>query len=45
LREVADWIGRYRAFWEGSLDRLEEFVQDLQMKERKRGQRKRQAGR
>ena len=26
LREVADWIERYRAFWEGSLDRLEEFV-------------------
>ena len=41
LREVADWIERYRAFWEGSLDRLEEFVQNLQMKEKKRGQRKR----
>ncbi len=45
LREVADWIEHYRAFWEGSLDRLEEFVQNLQMKEKKRGQGKRQAGR
>ena len=26
LREVADWLERYRAFWEGRLDALEDFL-------------------
>ena len=26
LREVADWLERYRAFWEGRLDALEAFL-------------------
>ena len=30
LREVADWVGRYRRFWEGSFDRLEDYLQELQ---------------
>lgn len=29
LQEADDWIGRYRAFWEGSLDRLEALVQTV----------------
>jgi DNA-binding transcriptional ArsR family regulator len=27
LKEVADWVGRYQAFWEARLDRLEAFLQ------------------
>jgi DNA-binding transcriptional ArsR family regulator len=26
LREVAEWLERYRVFWEGRLDALEEFL-------------------
>ena len=26
LREVADWVGDYRSFWEESFDRLEEHL-------------------
>jgi DNA-binding transcriptional ArsR family regulator len=32
LREVADWVGNYRRFWEESFDRLEEYLQELQAK-------------
>jgi DNA-binding transcriptional ArsR family regulator len=30
LREVADWIEQYRQFWEQRLDRLEDYLRDLQ---------------
>lgn len=30
LKGVADWVGEYRAFWEGSFDRLDEYLTDLQ---------------
>ena len=33
LKEVADWVAGYRRFWEGSLDRLEDYLQELQKKE------------
>ena len=39
LREVSDWVEQYRQFWEARLDRLEEYLQELQAegkKERKR---------
>lgn|SRR5574341_994150 len=26
LRDAADWIARYRAFWEGQLDRFAEYL-------------------
>ena len=26
MRDVAQWIGRYRAYWEGQFDALEEFL-------------------
>jgi DNA-binding transcriptional ArsR family regulator len=29
LREVADWVGHYRGFWEGSLERLEAVLGDV----------------
>jgi len=43
LKDVADWIEHYRGFWEASLDRLEDYLQDLQAKDgkaKKRGRRK-----
>jgi DNA-binding transcriptional ArsR family regulator len=30
LREAADWVERYRRFWEGSFDRLEDYLRELQ---------------
>jgi DNA-binding transcriptional ArsR family regulator len=33
LQEVADWVGQYRQFWEERLDRLEDYLLELQAKE------------
>jgi DNA-binding transcriptional ArsR family regulator len=33
LRDVSDWVEKYRQFWEQSLDRLEEYLQELQAQE------------
>jgi DNA-binding transcriptional ArsR family regulator len=30
LRDVADWLEHYRRFWEGSLDRLGDYLAHLQ---------------
>src|SRR5690606_25182213 len=30
LRQVADWVDRYRHFWEGSFDRLDTYLSTLQ---------------
>jgi DNA-binding transcriptional ArsR family regulator len=35
LKDVADWVEHYRRFWEQSLDRLGDYLQELQSKERK----------
>ena len=35
LKDVSDWTDRYRQVWEERLDRLEEYVQQLNTKERK----------
>ena len=40
LREVDDWLDRYRRFWDESLDRLGDYLRDLQAKEKKRGRKK-----
>jgi DNA-binding transcriptional ArsR family regulator len=32
LKDVAEWAERYRAFWEGSLDRLGDYLTELQTK-------------
>jgi DNA-binding transcriptional ArsR family regulator len=37
LREVSDWVERYRQFWEERLDRLDAYLQELQAKEKKDG--------
>ena len=34
LKEVAEWAERYRALWEGRLDRLDTYLRHLQAKEK-----------
>jgi DNA-binding transcriptional ArsR family regulator len=34
LAEVNDWVAQYKQFWEEKLDRLEQYLQDLQQKEK-----------
>jgi DNA-binding transcriptional ArsR family regulator len=36
LREVADWVEQYRRFWEESFDRLDEYLNELQAREKER---------
>jgi DNA-binding transcriptional ArsR family regulator len=33
LRDVADWVGRYRRHWEASFDRLDDYLRELQRTE------------
>ena len=40
LREASQWLENYRRFWEESLDRLEEYLQELQTLEKKNGRKK-----
>jgi DNA-binding transcriptional ArsR family regulator len=38
LKEVVDWLQRYREFWEESFDRLDDYLQELESaKEEKDG--------
>ena len=30
LKDVADWVGSYREFWDESFDRLEEYLREVQ---------------
>ena len=39
LEEAADWVERYREFWEQSLDRLGEHLREMQRRDRKNDQR------
>src|SRR5689334_16409075 len=40
LVEVADWAEHYRKFFEESFDRLDEYLKEMQKKEKKHGRRK-----
>ena len=37
LDEVSDWVERYRKMWDERLDRLEEYLKELQSKEKEHG--------
>jgi DNA-binding transcriptional ArsR family regulator len=37
LAQAADWIEHYRHFWEQSFDRLDDYLRELQEKEKKHG--------
>ncbi len=41
LKQVADWVERYRRFWEQSFDRLDDYLRKLQTKEKKDGRKQR----
>jgi DNA-binding transcriptional ArsR family regulator len=34
LKDVAEWVGEYRRFWEERLDRLDDYLRELQEKEK-----------
>ena len=34
LKDVDDWLERYRRFWEASFDRLDEYLREVQAKEK-----------
>ena len=33
LKDVADWVGEYRRFWEQSFDRLDIYLKELQRRQ------------
>jgi DNA-binding transcriptional ArsR family regulator len=41
LKNVAKWVEEYRRFWDESFDRLEDYLAELQAKEKKNGRRNR----
>src|ERR1700760_2129691 len=43
LREISDWVEYYRRFWEESFNRLENYLHELQQKEKKHGRRKKRS--
>ena len=40
LKEVAEWLGTYREFWEASFSRLDDYLEQLQAKEKPRERKK-----
>ena len=41
LKDVANWVERYRRFWEESFDRLEDYLRELKAKEKKNARKQR----
>jgi DNA-binding transcriptional ArsR family regulator len=40
LKEASEWLEHYRHFWEQSLDRLEDYLREVQTKEKRHGRKK-----
>jgi DNA-binding transcriptional ArsR family regulator len=40
LKDAAKWLEEYRRFWEESFDRLDDYLRELQKKEKKKGGRR-----
>ena len=38
LKDASDWIGDYRQFWEESFERLDEYLKEIQSKEKNEGE-------
>ena len=36
LKDASEWVERYRTFWEERLDRLDEYLRELQQKKKER---------
>jgi DNA-binding transcriptional ArsR family regulator len=43
LRDVSQWVERYRSFWEQSFDRLDNYLSNLQTTQEKKRARKKQS--
>ena len=41
LKDVADWVAHYQKFWTESLDRLDDYLREVQKKEKQHGHGKR----
>src|SRR5262249_33811155 len=37
LRNVDEWLARYRRFWTGSFDKMEAYIAELKSKEKRHG--------
>jgi DNA-binding transcriptional ArsR family regulator len=40
MRDAADWLEHYRRFWEQALDRLEEYLREVNSKEKRNARKK-----
>ena len=40
LKDASDWIEHYRQYWEESFDHLDEYLREVQSKEKKHGRKK-----
>jgi DNA-binding transcriptional ArsR family regulator len=40
LKDVSHWVERYRTIWEQRLDRLDQYLRELQTKEKRRERKK-----
>jgi DNA-binding transcriptional ArsR family regulator len=45
LREATEWMESYRRFWEESLDRLDEYVQELKQRDQSKRKKESKHGR
>jgi DNA-binding transcriptional ArsR family regulator len=45
LKEVADWVERYRRHWDERLDRLDDYLREIQMQEKEQSRKKPERGR
>jgi DNA-binding transcriptional ArsR family regulator len=36
LKNIAEWVGNYRQFWEASFNRLDDYLEELQTKEKEK---------
>ena len=37
LKDASEWLAHYRRFWQQSFDRLDDYLKEIQAKEKKRG--------
>jgi DNA-binding transcriptional ArsR family regulator len=40
LKDVSEWVEHYRRFWEQSFDRLDQYLREVQKKEKKSARKK-----
>jgi DNA-binding transcriptional ArsR family regulator len=40
LKDVADWVDHYRKFWQESFDRLDDYLKQIQAREKNHGRSK-----